>query len=253
MHIDALPAFQDNYIWLIDNGRQALVVDPGDAGPVLAACRQRDLDLVGILVTHHHADHCGGLAELLAQGQPAVWGPAGIVGVNQPVRGGDSLYLAELGLRFDAIAVPGHTLDHLAYYAADPGWLFCGDTLFSVGCGRLFEGTPQQMLDSLDRLAALPGSTLMFCAHEYTLRNLEFAQAVNPGQPELIAYHSWCVQQRAAGRPTLPSTMQQQRALNPFLRVDQSSVQDALMRHWGQAPASRTEALAALRRWKNQF
>lgn len=256
-----LPAFADNYIWLLHDGRRALVVDPGDAQPVLdALARQPDLRLEAILLTHHHADHTGGVATLLAQTGAQVLGPAGEK-LPEPVtrlNGGDSVEAA--GFRFQVIDVPGHTAGHIAYYLAPPDdahtapLLFCGDTLFSGGCGRLFEGTPAQMLASLDRLSALPGNTRVCCAHEYTLSNLRFAVAVEPDNQALIDHQAQCIALRARHEPTLPSTLALERAINPFLRSRLPSVVQAVQ---AQAPtpigAADDAVFAQLREWKNNF
>jgi len=251
-----IPAFDDNYIWALHNGQQAWVVDPGDARPVQDWLSSQNLTLEGVLITHHHGDHAGGVPTLLAHNAVRAYGPAretlpaGVHGLN----GGDMLDV--LGHRFEAIDVPGHTLGHLAYYCADVGGnplLFSGDTLFSGGCGRLFEGTAAQMLASLDQLAALPGHTRVCCAHEYTLSNLRFATAVEPTNPDLQRYRQWCEAERAAGRPTLPSQMRQELAINPFLRSREPAVRQAIYQHSPATPAGDTAAFAALRQWKDHF
>ena len=255
MELIALPAFSDNYLWLLHDGAQALVVDPGDAAPVLEALRQRSLTLASILVTHHHADHTGGVAELRAATGAQVFGPA-TEAVPEPlvrVKGGD--VVRTLGLTFEVIDVPGHTAGHIAYFCPDMDGaplLFCGDTLFSGGCGRLFEGTPAQMLASLDRLAALPGATRVCCAHEYTLSNLRFARAVEPGNQALAAYEQQCERLREEGRPTLPSRIDTERAVNPFLRSREASVTQAVRAHAASA-TDEVAVFAALRQWKNEF
>ena len=255
MELIALPAFSDNYLWLLHDGAQALVVDPGDAAPVLEALRQRSLTLASILVTHHHADHTGGVAELRAATGAQVFGPA-TEAVPEPlvrVKGGD--VVRTLGLTFEVIDVPGHTAGHIAYFCPDMDGaplLFCGDTLFSGGCGRLFEGTPAQMLASLDRLAALPGATRVCCAHEYTLSNLRFARAVEPGNHALAAYEQQCERLREEGRPTLPSRIDTERAVNPFLRSREASVTQAV-RAQAASATDEVAVFAALRQWKNEF
>ncbi|HEY1092340.1 MAG TPA: hydroxyacylglutathione hydrolase, partial [Burkholderiaceae bacterium] len=212
MNLVALPAFTDNYIWMLHDGVDALVVDPGEAGPVLQALSAASLRLAGILVTHHHGDHVGGLPELRPHLQGPVHGPANeqISGIDQRHREGDRFTL--MGLQFEVIEVPGHTLDHIAFVLRDPGdgaapILFCGDTLFSAGCGRLFEGTPAQMHASLARLAELPGETRVCCAHEYTLSNLKFARSVEPANDALLRHELWCRAQRDRALPTLPSSV----------------------------------------------
>jgi len=258
MNLLALPAFADNYIWMVHDDACAFVVDPGDAAPVMEALRSRGLRLVGILVTHHHADHVGGvdaLKPLLAAGGGQVFGPARecIPGPFVPLAGGDEVEL--LGLRFRVIDVPGHTAGHIAYaqqgVAAEP-LLFCGDTLFSAGCGRLFEGTPAQMAASLGALAALPDDTQVCCTHEYTLSNLRFAAAVEPANADIAAHTRQCQAQREAGEPTLPSTLAMERRINPFLRCHVPTVAQAARRE-GAANDEPVTVLAALREWKNRF
>ncbi|MFN3860758.1 MAG: hydroxyacylglutathione hydrolase [Roseateles sp.] len=259
MTLTPVPAFDDNYLWLLDNGREALVVDPGDAGPVAAALDARGLTLTGILLTHHHGDHVGGVDALRPRLQGPVYAPLGekMPEPVQRLRGGDIVEL--LGLRFAVLDVPGHTAGHIAYFAKPPGdapLLFCGDTLFSAGCGRLFEGTPAQMHASLQSLAALPADTRVCCAHEYTLSNLRFAREVDPDNAELAAYTTWCEAQRAAGRPTLPARLGSEIRINPFLRCDQPALRDAARRRAPlklPATPSPVEVLATLREWKNTF
>lgn len=255
MNLIPIPAFADNYIWLIHNGRDALVVDPGDAQPVIDFLQQHALQLKHILVTHHHADHVGGVDVLRQRTSAQVTGPAG-EDIPQPARGvaADDVVDA-LGLRFSVIDVPGHTAGHIAFYCDDfsgEPLLFCGDTLFSGGCGRLFEGTPAQMLHSLDQLAALPGNTRVCCTHEYTLSNLRFATAVEPNNQALLQYQARCEALRAQAQPTLPSSLNTELAINPFLRSRQTAVVQAVQQ---REPAARDEVavFAALRSWKNQF
>ena len=252
-----LPAFTDNYIWMLHDGRQAVVVDPGDSAPVMQALQQWGLQLQAILVTHHHADHVGGVDVLRDATGAVVYGPARERIPEPLVRLAKGDTLEVLGLRFAVIDVPGHTAGHIAYHCADMDGaplLFCGDTLFSGGCGRLFEGTPAQMLDSLDQLAALPGNTRVCCTHEYTLSNLKFARAVEPGNTALLHYSTHCEALRARGEPTLPSQMALERDINPFLRVRQPEVARAARTFDAQVPQDDAIAvLAALRQWKNEY
>jgi len=255
-----LPAFDDNYLWLLDNGREAWVVDPGDAAPVAAALDARGLTLAGILLTHHHGDHVGGVNALRDRLQGPIYAPVHekMPEPVQRVHGGDTVEL--LGVSFAVMDVPGHTSGHIAYFAADmpddAPLLFCGDTLFSGGCGRLFEGTPAQMHASLQSLAALPPETRVCCAHEYTLSNLRFAREVDPANAALAAYAAWCEGERAAGRPTLPGRMATEVRINPFLRCTEPELRAAARRHAPvklPAEPSPVDVFATLREWKNGF
>jgi hydroxyacylglutathione hydrolase len=252
MHLLPLPAFEDNYIWTWrDDAGRALVVDPGDAGPVLAAAGQ-GLQPVGVLLTHHHADHVGGVPALLERwpGLPVVApDDERIPFATQRAGDGDRVGIA--GWSFETLAVPGHTVSHIAFHGH--GLLFCGDTLFSLGCGRLFEGTPAQMLASLERLAALPGGTLVCCGHEYTLPNAAFARVVEPDNQALARRFEEAQAMRHAGRPTLPATIAGECAANPFLRIDEPAVRASVDGHAGRQSGGRVEAFAALRQWKDGF
>ena len=255
MYLIPIPAFTDNYLWLLHDGKNALVVDPGEAAPVQQALAQHGLQLTAILVTHHHADHTGGVAALRDATGAQVYGPAteSIPAPCTPLKEGDAVHA--LGLDFQVLDVPGHTAGHIAFYAPDVDGqplLFCGDTLFSGGCGRLFEGTPAQMLTSLDKLAALPGATRVCCTHEYTLANLRFALAAEPDNADLQAYQTHCQRLREQELPTLPSSIAQELLINPFLRTRQASLVAAAHR----LDASTDDDIAifaALRQWKNQF
>lgn len=255
MKLLPLPAFTDNYIWLVHDGRQALVVDPGDARPVLEALQTLGLQLQTILVTHHHPDHVGGVDELRSATGARVVGPARerIPQPFEPLAGGQQVQA--LGLRFEVLDVPGHTAGHIAYWCADfegRPLLFCGDTLFSAGCGRLFEGTPAQMIESLGQLAALPGDTRVCCTHEYTLSNLKFALAVEPGNLELQAYQRECADLRARGLPTLPAELSRELRINPFLRWQEPAVRAAAAARDAGAQDD-VAVFAAIRQWKNEF
>lgn len=248
-----LPALQDNYIWLIRNDRHAAVVDPGDAAPVLDYLAREQLQLTAILNTHHHLDHVGGNAGLLSRFKVPVYGPAKerIPTVTHPLAEGSIVELPEFSLSFSVLDIGGHTAGHIGYYGANS--LFCGDTLFGCGCGRLFEGTPQQMLASLQKLAALPDSTNVFCGHEYTLANIRFAKTVNPANAELLAREKKDTQTRAANLPTLPSTIKLEKDTNPFLRCTTPEVVKAASHFSGRTLADAVGVFAAIRAWKNQF
>jgi hydroxyacylglutathione hydrolase len=263
MHLLAVPAFADNYIWTLHDGRQAWVVDPGDSAPVVDVLEAHGLELSGILVTHHHADHVGGVRALQALGAVTTFGPAGeahrIAAPFEPVRDGDRISLGPW--HFRVMEVPGHTAGHIAYVQCDAMGsteslqrpvLFCGDTLFSAGCGRLFEGTPAQMHAALSRFAALPADTQVCCTHEYTLSNLRFARAVEPHNGATAAHEALCRTWREQGRPTLPSTIATERAINPFMRTMEAAVIDSA-RQQGAASEGPVEVLAALRAWKDHF
>jgi len=260
LKISPIPAFADNYIWLLEPGgsNRVTVVDPGDAEPVLAVLDARQLTLDTLLITHHHADHTGGIEALLQRYPGAqVYGPAGssIQGVTRPLNDGDPLSLC--GHDFTVLTVPGHTLDHIAYYGAQAGpggsgALFCGDTLFAGGCGRLFEGTADVMHASLSRLAALPADTRVYCAHEYTLANLQFSLAVEPKNEDTAQRLERDTMARQAGLPTLPSTIDLELRTNPFLRCHMEVIQRAV-RERTATDGSQVEVFAQLRQWKDTF
>lgn len=255
MYLIPIPAFSDNYLWLLHNGQRATVVDPGDAQPVLQALQENGLQLESILVTHHHADHTGGVDTLREATGARVFGPARerIPEPFTPLMDGSNVQV--LGLNFEVLDVPGHTAGHIAFFCSSVDGrplLFCGDTLFSGGCGRLFEGTPAQMLGSLDRLAALPGDTQVCCTHEYTMSNLRFALAVEPDNNALIGYHARCAALREDGEPTLPTSIAQELLINPFLRTRGATVM-AAARRFDPAAHDDCAVFAALRQWKNQF
>ncbi len=255
MKLIPIPAFTDNYIWMLHDGHHALVVDPGAAQPVLDALQQANLQLQAILVTHHHPDHTAGVPALRLATGAAVYGPQNEVMPEPLTRLAQGQQVQTLGLHFEVINVPGHTAGHIAYYCTSVNGaplLFCGDTLFSAGCGRLFEGSPAQMLASLDTLAALPDNTQICCAHEYTLSNLKFACAVEPGNAALTDYAATAQSLRAAQQPTLPSNMLQERRINPFLRSREPEVIRSVQ-GFDKTARDEVSIFAALREWKNQF
>ena len=248
-----IPAFSDNYIWLLRDGNIAAVVDPGDAAPVIAYLEREGLTLSAILATHHHGDHVGGIPALLARGKVPVFGPAGeaIPGRTHALAEGDAIVVPGLDLKLSVLDIPGHTAGHIAFVGKD--LVFSGDTLFAAGCGRLFEGTPPQMVSSLDKLAALPGATAVYCGHEYTMSNLRFALAVEPGRAALLQRQAREQAKRDRGVPTLPSTMNDELSTNPFLRTGEASVRAAVEQHAGRALRDRVGVFAELRAWKNNF
>jgi hydroxyacylglutathione hydrolase len=255
MKLIPIPAFEDNYIWVLIDGTQAVVVDPGDAQPVLDALARENLQLQAILVTHHHFDHVDGVDALREATGAVVFGPARETTPEPRTAVTEGQTLLTLGMNWEVWDVPGHTAGHVAYVCQPAGespLLFCGDTLFSGGCGRLFEGTPQQMLTSLTRLAALPGETRVCCTHEYTLSNLKFALHLEPGNADLVAYQAWCLAQRNQNLPTLPSNIALERKINPFLRSSEPTVLASLQTH-DAASVNQLGAFATMRQWKNNY
>ncbi|OGS98454.1 MAG: hydroxyacylglutathione hydrolase [Gallionellales bacterium RIFCSPLOWO2_12_FULL_59_22] len=250
--ITAVPALHDNYVWMIHGGQSAAAVDPGEAAPVLAFLDARGLQLDAILCTHRHADHTGGIAELREVYNVPVYGRRhpGNPHVTGDLREGDRLELDPPGIAFDILEIPGHLDDHLAYLA--PGVLFCGDVLFGAGCGRNFEGALAQLHQSLQRLAALPDETLVYCAHEYTAANLRFAQACEPHNPDIQRRIEQVARQRAANLPTVPSGIALEKATNPFLRCTQLELVRTLQQR-GLADTSELGVFTALREWRNHF
>ena len=253
IEIHALRAFRDNYIWALRCGDAVCVVDPGDAEPVLEFLQRGKLRLCAILNTHHHSDHVNGNAGLLEHFAVPVYGPRDedIATVSEPLTDGAHVTIEALNLDFEVLAIPGHTAGHIAYYGANR--LFCGDTLFGCGCGRLFEGTPAQMSASLNRLSALPGSTQVYCGHEYTLANLQFALAVEPQNSALENREQQVRALLAKDRPSLPSTIAEERATNPFLRCSEPSIIAAAEAHAGRHLGDPVAVFAHLREWKNNF
>jgi hydroxyacylglutathione hydrolase len=256
LQITPIPAFQDNYLWLIENETETWIVDPGDAEPVLEVLAARNKKLTGILITHHHHDHIGGVERLLSSGLKVI-GPQKdqFELVNDPVHEGDSRRIC--GVEFRVMEVPGHTLNHIAYYAEpldQPPVLFCGDTLFSAGCGRLFEGTPKQMYQSLDRFMQLTENTLVYCAHEYTQTNLRFAMSVEPGNRNISLHMEKVAAMRAEGIPSIPTDMKKEKAINPFLRTASDEIiSNTMTRATADDYPGQVEVFAILRKMKDQF
>lgn len=250
MQLTPLPIFSDNYIWLAQVGSYVLAVDPGDADPLIDYLAQHTLQLSAILITHRHNDHIGGLPRLAQYGMQPVYGPAGVAGVSHPVQDGDVIRLTNMDLTFEVLHIPGHTPEHLAYVGQ--GALFCGDTIFACGCGRLTAGSAAAMQQSLARLTTLPGETLVCCTHEYTLANQRFARAVEPDNVELLARCQRDEATRDAGRPTLPSSLADELATNPMLRWSSPTVIAAARAHGAQSDSA-VDVFSAIRRWKDDF
>lgn len=254
LRVAPVPAFNDNYLWVLHDGRSAAVVDPGDHRPVLDFLAAHQLTLTAILCTHHHGDHTGGIDALREfAGAVPVYGPA-----REPIpqrtvalREGDRIRIGTLDLEFSVLDVPGHTAGHIAYFGH--GMLFCGDTLFACGCGRLFEGSAKTMTASLAKLRTLPGDTRFFCAHEYTLSNIRFAEAVEPGNSALALRKARDSDRRTRDEPTLPATLQEEFDTNPFLRWDQPAIIAAASNHAGRTLAQPHEVFGAIRAWKDNF
>lgn len=251
LEVIPLRAFADNYVWTLRDGRCAAVVDPGDARPVLDYLEREKLELVAILNTHHHADHVGGNADLLRRWKAPVYGPHDerIRETTHRMADGGRMKLPHFGIEFQVLEIPGHTRTHIAFYGG--GMLFCGDTLFAAGCGRLFEGTPRQMHDSLSKLMRLPDDTRVYCGHEYTLANIRFARAADPDNRALPELEARSKKLRDQDLPTLPSTIAQEKATNPFVRCSEPAVVKTASQHAGKALTDPVSVLAAIREWKN--
>ena len=253
MKIVPLKAFKDNYIWTLRNSTHAAVVDPGEAQPVLAYLAAEGLKLAAILATHHHPDHVGGIAEIIRSHPCPVYGPRNepIPTLTHPVSEGDCVRIPELGAELSVLDIPGHTRAHIAYYGLES--LFCGDTLFACGCGRVFEGTPQQMYASLAKLLALPDQTKVYCGHEYTLANMQFAKTVEPANAALAAREKRDQALRDRGLPTLPSILADEKATNPFLRCRETAVIESANKYLGSRIGDPVSVFSAIRQWKNEF
>lgn len=254
--VTPIPAFNDNYIWAISKpgNSSIVVVDPGDALPVLSYLQEHNLELAAILITHHHNDHTGGVKELTGKYNVSVYGPTNsrFDGITDPLKTGDSVQI--LGSTLKVQEVPGHTLDHISYFSdQELPQLFCGDTLFLAGCGRLFEGTAEQMLAAMNYFKALPDNTEVYCTHEYSLANLAFAAAVEPDNAEISSSTQNCERLREESKPTLPSSIGQEKQINPFMRTQHEDVIKAAQQFSGRATGDEVDVFASIREWKNQF
>ena len=253
INIEPIEAFSDNYIWLLTTNEGSIVIDPGESNNLLKILNQRNLDLRAILITHHHFDHTGGIDEIVSQKSIDVYGPKNNIDtINIRVKHGTIIEL--LGIQFEVIEIPGHTLDHIAYFSENQGnpVLFCGDTLFAGGCGRVFEGTLEQMHDSLSLLKKLPLNTKIYCGHEYTQSNLKFAKSVEPLNENIISRYNRVCKLREKGIPTLPSTIELELATNPFLRADIKEVQVEISKRFN-TPKNDKDIFTAIRQWKDNY
>lgn len=255
IQVHPILAFKDNYIWCLinDETNHCIIVDPGETKPVLAFLKRSNLVLDALFVTHHHWDHTNGIKGIVAAHPISVFGPAkeNVFGVSHPVEEGDTIQLPNWPIEFQVMAIPGHTLGHIAYYGDDS--LFCGDTLFSAGCGRLFEGTAEQMLNSLEKLSQLPDNTQIYCGHEYTLNNLHFAQTVEAANPYIKDYLERVRELRQKNLPSLPATLANERLINPFLRCHEAEVISRVEKHRGRKSDSSADVFSYLRQWKNNY
>jgi hydroxyacylglutathione hydrolase len=256
LNIYPIRAFKDNYIWTIHNRNYAVVVDPGIASPVTKYLESNKLQLTAILITHHHDDHTGGNPELLKLFDVPVYGPhhESITTVTHSLKEGDQINLQEISLNLKILDTPGHTRGHIAYFSSNPmNRVFCGDTLFSCGCGRIFEGTPQQMYQSLQKLSQLPDDTLIYCTHEYTLSNIRFAKIVDPENSKLAELAITAQELRNQNLPTIPTTLALEKAVNPFLRCDQQQIVNNVQNHFSKLLPDPLSVFTVLREWKNNF
>lgn len=254
--VHALPALRDNYIWLLrkTNQREVVIVDPGESQPVIDYLSRHDLILAEVLITHHHADHTGGVRGLQAKFPDIrISGPSSISQVNHPIEHLIHYDVAALDLRFSILPMPGHTLDLIAFYQPDLGQLFCGDVLFSAGCGYVFEGTYEQAFNALDTIRHLPKDTRIFAAHEYTLDNIRFAKHVMPDNTDLKDYQQHVESLRSSDQPSLPTTVEQELRINPFLRVDRPDVLSFVQQQTGLKQPTAVDQFTCLRQSKNAF
>ena len=253
INIEPIEAFSDNYIWLVTTNEGSIVIDPGESSKTIELLKKRDLNLKAILITHHHFDHTGGIDEVKLFSSAKVYGPKNdISSIDVRVEVGQALSL--IGIDFEIIELPGHTMDHIAFYTNNNGnpLLFCGDTLFAGGCGRVFEGTFEQMHESLMKLKSLPANTKVYSGHEYTTANLSFAKEVEPLNKNIISRYNEVLKLRKEGIPTLPTTIEIELKTNPFFRCDVEEIQDSLLKKFN-SERNEQEIFKALREWKDNF
>ena len=253
INIEPIEAFSDNYIWLVTTNEGSIVIDPGESSKTIELLKKRDLNLKAILITHHHFDHTGGIDEVKLFSSAKVYGPKNdISSIDVRVKFGQALSL--IGMDFEIIELPGHTMDHIAFYTNNNGnpLLFCGDTLFAGGCGRVFEGTFEQMHESLMKLKSLPANTKVYSGHEYTTANLSFAKEVEPLNKNIISRYNEVLKLRKEGIPTLPTTIEIELKTNPFFRCDVEKIQDSLLKKFN-IERNEQEIFKALREWKDNF
>ena len=255
INIQYIPIFKDNYIWLIVNNQEGKVIaiDPGDAKPLLQFLKTHQLKLEAVLITHHHFDHTNGIEALKNAFDINIYGPKNedIRGLTHAVDESDKLLFSCLNTPFTILNIPGHTLHHIAYLL--PNMIFCGDTLFSAGCGRIFEGTAEQMYHSLQTIAALPDPTNVYCTHEYTLQNLKFAELVEPNNANIQTALTRAIKAHEAKVPTLPTQIREEKKINPFLRCHQEAIKKSVEDHTGLKLDSELDVFKYLREWKNLF
>ena len=253
LSVKPIKAYQDNYIWLVSTNEGSIVVDPGESKKILNLIDNNEIDLKGVLITHHHFDHTNGLSDLLNERGLEVYGPKNNVnGINNIVKNNDKFTV--IGIDFEVIEIPGHTLDHIAYYSFNDGEpiLFCGDTLFSGGCGRVFEGTFDQMFIALKKISKYPKETKIFCGHEYTLSNLKFALAVDENNEDLIKEYDNIKNIVDSGNPSLPTILEKELKINPFLRCDNHHIKNKIVSKFNTSD-DEFEVFCALRQWKDNF
>ena len=253
LSVEPIKAFTDNYIWLVSTNEGSIVIDPGESKNIQKLIDNKTIDLKGILITHHHYDHTNGLSELVKKNELEVYGPVNnIDGINHRLNDKDKISI--IGIDFDVMSIPGHTLDHIGFYSANANnpILFCGDTLFAGGCGKIFEGTYEQMFHALKKITKLPTNTNIYCGHEYTLSNLKFALEADHTNKELIEEFKKVENKINSNIPSLPTTLDKELKVNPFLRCDNINIQNKIIEKF-KVSNNELEVFTALRKWKDNF